>query len=137
MKIKVVGLCDQKGNEFEVSMRIAVIGRVNSNLDYDRWRTKFEGNVDRAIATRFNITDGDSLLNQFVRRYARENDIEIAEFAPASDDDGGVTDRRTRNLAMVEDSDLIVGFVPKVVARKSCLQAPAYRPEKQAIVIEG
>ncbi len=117
-------------------MKIAVIGKVNPGLTYDEWVSKFQTKVDVAFVSRFNITAGNNNLNLYVARYANENNINVVRFSTSFDAGCRDYSRLLRNIAMVEDSDLIVGFIPNGTAKETCLYTPAYKHGKRVIVIK-
>lgn len=118
-------------------MRVAVIGKVNPNVSYDEWVDKLQSNlnIEPYDITHFNIPVGNGILNQYVRRYAYENEILVMEYA-ADYKTYGDDANRLRNMALVENSDKIVGYLPKGSSKESWIFRPGIEKEANVIVID-
>ena len=115
-------------------MKIAILGKVNPGLTYEEWVNKLQRNFDVEKISHINITIGNGILNQYVRTYAAANDIPVTEYA-ADYKTHGDDARRIRNVALVEASDFIIGFLPKGSSEESWIYRPGISREKKAIVI--
>lgn len=113
-------------------MKIAVIGKLNPELTYEEWESKLQTNV--AKVTQINITIGNGILNQFTRAYAAADGIPVMEYA-ADYKTYGNDAQRIRNIALVDNSDLVIGFLPQGSSKESWIFRPGISSEKKAIVI--
>lgn len=115
-------------------MIIAIIGKVNSCLTYEEWASKLQTNVEIESVTQINITIGNGILNQYMREYARSHSLTVKEFAPdfiVYGDDA----KRRRNVDLVENTDLIVGFLLDGSSEESWIFRSGISCEKNAVVI--
>lgn len=115
-------------------MKIAILGKVNPGLTYEEWVNKLQHSFDVEGISHINITIGNGILSQYVRKYAASNEISVTEFA-ADYKTHGDDARRIRNVALVEASDYIIGFLPKGSSEESWIYRPGISREKQAAVI--
>lgn len=115
-------------------MKIAILGKVNPGLTYEEWGNKLQRSFDVEKISHINITISNGILNQYVRTYAAANDIPVTEYA-ADYKTHGDDARRIRNVALVEASDFIIGFLPKGSSAESWIYRPGISREKKAIVI--
>lgn len=115
-------------------MKIAVIGKLNPGLTYEEWESKLQTNVDVAKVTQINITIGNGILNQFTRAYAAANGIPVMEYA-ADYKTYGNDAQRIRNIALVDHSNLVIGFLPQGSSKESWIFRSGISSEKKAIVI--
>lgn len=115
-------------------MKIAIIGKANPCFTYEEWESRLRTNVEVENVAQINITIGNGTLNQYVRRFARSHNVTVKEFAPdivAYGDDA----KRRRNVALVEDTDLIVGFLPEGSSKESWIYRPGIPRKKNTVVI--
>ena len=115
-------------------MKIAIIGKVNPQLVYEEWVSKLQTKVEVATVTHINITKGNGILNQYVRKYAQSRNLIITEYAPDFITYGDEAKTR-RNVALVENSDLVVGFLPESPAKESWIFRPGISSNNDAKVI--
>lgn len=116
-------------------MKIAIIGKVNPGLAYEEWVKKFQTNHDVESISYINITFGNGILNQYVRLYAAANNIPVTEYAPDFKTYGDDA-KRLRNIALLDNSDFLVGFLPKGSCEESWIYRPGVSRDKRAVVIE-
>lgn len=115
-------------------MKISIIGKVNAELTYEDWVSMLQTNVEVEFGTQINITDGNGILNQYVRKYAGSHNLIVKEFAPdfiAYGDEA----KKHRNVAIVDNADLIVGFLPEALSKKTGIFQQGLLCDKKAIVI--
>lgn len=93
-------------------MRICVIGKVRPGLSYKKWAKNLRNKVDSGTIKQLNITSGNGTLNQFVRRFAKEINVPVVEFAPNTEIYGDNA-KLYRNRVIVANSDRVVGFIPE------------------------
>lgn len=115
-------------------MNIAILGKINPCLTYEEWVNKLQRNFDVKGISHVNITIGNGILNQYVRKYAAANEITVTEYA-ADYKTHGDDARRIRNVALAEASDFIIGFLPKGSSEESWIYRPGISHEKRAIII--
>ena len=115
-------------------MKIAIIGKVNSGLTYEEWVCKFQTSVDVANVTRINITTGNGILNQYVRKYVKSHELKMTEYAPDFKTYGNEAKFR-RNVALVDNSDLVVGFKTEGRSKKSRIFGQSIFCDKDARII--
>lgn len=115
-------------------MKIAVIGKVNPRLSYEEWVCKFQTKLDVTNVTQINITTGNGLLNQYVRKYVKSRELPMTEYAPDFKTYGDEAKIR-RNVALVENSDFIVGFKPEGASKESQTIGPKILCEHDAKII--
>lgn len=115
-------------------MKIAIIGKVNPDLVYDEWEKKIQTNLKGKSISHINITFSNGKLNQHVRKYAAAYNIPVSEYA-ADFKTYGDDAKLIRNLALIDNSDLLVGFLPKGGSEESWIYRPGITREKPAIVI--
>lgn len=115
-------------------MKITIIGKVNPGLTYEDWVCKFQTNVDVPNITQIYITTGNGILNQYVRKYAKSHELMITEYAPDFQTYGDEAKIR-RNVALVENSDLVVGFRPEGLSKESSILDSRILCKKDAKII--
>lgn len=115
-------------------MKIAIIGKINSGLTYEKWVKKFQANHDVESISHINITIGNGILNQYVRKYAADKNIPVSEYAADFKTYGDVA-KRIRNLTLIDNSDFLVGFLPRGISEKFWIYRSGISHEKRAVVI--
>lgn len=116
-------------------MKIAILGKVNPDYPYVEWEEVLEGHIDVTNLDLINITSGNGILNQYVKKYATYKNIPIKVYA-ADYKTHGDEAKVIRNRALVNESDIIVGFLPFEASEESWIFRPGIGREKRAIVIE-
>lgn len=99
-------------------MKIAIIGKVNLGLPNEEWVCIFQTNVDITNITQINITIGNGILNQYIRKYVKSHELMMTEYAPDFKTYGDEA-KILRNVALVENSDLVVSFQQKGSSKES------------------
>lgn len=115
-------------------MKIAIIGKINSGLTYEKWVKKFQANHDVESISHINITIGNGILNQYVRKYAADKNIPVSEYAADFKTYGGDA-KRIRNLTLIDNSDFLVGFLPRGISEEFWIYRSGISHEKRAVVI--
>lgn len=115
-------------------MIIVIIGKLNPSFAYEEWVSKLQTNLEVENVTQINITIGNGLLNQYVRKYAQSHNLTVKDFSPDFITYGDEAKRR-RNVALVENSDLIVGFLPEGSSEESRIFRPGISRKKNAVAI--
>lgn len=116
-------------------MKIAILGKVNPGLSYEEWSSKLQANHDVGGVSHVNITIGNGILNQYIRKYAAENNIPVTEYA-ADYKTYGDEAKRLRNVALIEASDFLIAFLPKGSSKESWIYRPGISVEKDALIIQ-
>lgn len=115
-------------------MKAAIIGKVNPGLTYEEWVCKFQTKLDVTNVTQINITTGNGILNQYVRKYVKSHGLMMTEYASDYKTYGDEAKIR-RNVALVANSDLVVGFQPEGSSTESWILGPSIVCEKDAKII--
>lgn len=98
-------------------MKIAILGTLNPAVTYHDWVMIFRRHFWKTCVTEINITDGDTTLNSYVRRYADNLSIIVSVYKTSNDRD--ITEARTRrNMALINDADMVVAFTTNAATVK-------------------
>lgn len=99
-------------------MRIAIIGHVEPSTTYRDWALCLRRHCCDNTISEISITNGDTLLNSYVKRYADDLSITVTEYS--SDDYSDNADsKKARNTALVKDADLVLAFTSRAVLKNS------------------
>lgn len=115
-------------------IRLLILGKVNSTLTFEDWVSKIQSSLEVEKISHINITIGNGILNQYVRKFAANNSIPIKEYT-ADYKTYGDNAKLIRNQKLVGESDLVVGFLPKGSSAKSWISRTGIYTPKDAIVI--
>ena len=99
-------------------MRIAIIGQVSPSTTYHDWKLCLRRHFRDNTISEISITDGETLLNSYVKRYANQCSIPVIVYSP-DDYSDNVDSRKARNIALVNDADLVLAFSSKGVLKNS------------------
>ena len=99
-------------------MRIAVIGQVNPSTAYHDWELCLRRHFRDNIISEISITDGETLLNSYVKRYANQCSIPVVVYTPEDYSDNADS-RKARNAALIQDADLVLAFTSEAVHESS------------------
>lgn len=116
-------------------MKIAILGKVNPGLPYEKWVNQLQTNHDVDNISHINITIGNGILNQYVRKYAAENNIPVTKYV-ADYKTHGDDAKRLRNIALIKASDHVIGFLPKGSSKGSWIYRPGISVEIDATIIQ-
>ena len=90
-------------------MKIAILGTLSPTITYYYWERIFRRYFWKTKVTEINITDGETLLNSYVRSYADNLSIPVSVYKINGAHDDAVA-KKKRNIALVDDADLVVAF---------------------------
>ena len=99
-------------------MRIAIIGQVSPSTTYHDWKLCLRRHFRDNTISEISITDCETLLNSYVKRYANQCSIPVIVYSP-DDYSDNVDSREARNIALVNDADLVLAFSSKGVLKNS------------------
>ena len=98
-------------------MNIAILGTLDPTITYHDWVMIFRRYFWKTKVTEINITDGETLLNSYVRRYADNLSIPVSVYKTNGAHDNAVA-KKKRNIALIDDADMVVAFTTNAATVK-------------------
>ena len=91
-------------------MKIAILGKLSQATSYHDWCTCFRGQLREVPISEILITGGNTVLNRYVKRYAKSLAISVKEYHLDESTDL-MQAKLYRNKCIVRDADLVAACV--------------------------
>lgn len=116
-------------------MNITVIGILKQTTNYQDWYACFHRQICNVPICEIHITGGNTVLNRYVKRYAKSMSIPVKEYHLDESTEHAQV-KLARNKALIRDADLVVACMDdQIGAEKSDTEIGAIESTKKAIII--
>ena len=100
-------------------MKIAILGKLNQATSYHDWYTCIHHQLGRVPISEFLITGGNTVLNRYVKHYAKSLAISVKEYYLDESTDT-MQAKLYRNKCIVRDADLVAACVDEQLYAEKC-----------------
>ena len=116
-------------------MKIAILGKLNQATSYHDWYTCFRRQLREVPISEILITGGNTVLNRYVKHYAKSLAISVKEYHLDESTDP-MQAKLNRNKCIVRDADLVVACVDEqMYAEKGDVEIVPSESTTRAIII--
>ena len=116
-------------------MKIAIFGKLNQATSYHDWYTCFRRQLREVPISEFLITGGNTVLNRYVKHYAKSLAISVKEYHLDESTDP-MQAKLYRNKCIVRDADLVAAYVDEqMYAEKGDIETVPCESTTGAIII--
>lgn len=93
-------------------MKVAIFGKLKSTTSYRDWIRCFRRRFWKETITEVYITDGNTVLNSYVKWYFNTLLIPVKEFNVSQHTDIPV--KKARNIQMIQEADIVIACVDEL-----------------------
>lgn len=94
-------------------MKVAIFGKLKSTTPYRDWARCFRRRFWKETISEVYITDGNTVLNSYVKRYFNTLLIPVKEFNVSQHTDD-IPVKKARNIQMIQEADIVIACVEEI-----------------------
>lgn len=94
-------------------MKIAIFGKLKSTTAYRDWACCFRHRFWKETISQVYITDGNTVLNSYVKKYFNILSIPVNEFNVSRHTDN-IPVKKARNMQMIHEADIVIACVDEL-----------------------
>lgn len=116
-------------------MKIAILGKLNQETSYHDWYTCFRRQLREVPISEILITGGNTVLNRYVKHYAKSLAISVKEYHLDESTDL-MQAKLYRNKCIVRDADLVAACMDEqLYAEKGDVEIVPSESTTRAIIV--